>query len=142
MTIQITTLDIICRFVAGLCLIGGLCLIFWDSRRWNKMNNKAHLRPKDFDSNGDIIPMSWKEEKGDLISRKALLEAVEKERQFLKDRGLEGAEHILVLHCLPLIDNAPAVEVDEMTQDLINKVNVNIGLAQPINEDKDNETDN
>lgn len=26
------------------------------------MNNKAHLRPKDFDSNGDIIPMSWKEE--------------------------------------------------------------------------------
>lgn len=35
------------------------------------MNNKAHLRPKDFDSNGDIIPMGWKEErtKGDLISR-------------------------------------------------------------------------
>lgn len=28
------------------------------------MNNKAHLRPKDFDSNGDIIPMSWKDEKG------------------------------------------------------------------------------
>lgn len=28
------------------------------------MNNKAHLRPKDFDSNEDIIPMSWKEEKG------------------------------------------------------------------------------
>ena len=28
------------------------------------MNNKAHLRPKDFDSNGDIIPMSWREEKG------------------------------------------------------------------------------
>lgn len=27
------------------------------------MNNKAHLRPKDFDSSGDIIPMSWKEEK-------------------------------------------------------------------------------
>lgn len=34
------------------------------------MNNKAHLRPKDFDNNGDIIPMSMKEEKGDLVSRK------------------------------------------------------------------------
>lgn len=29
------------------------------------MINKAHLRPKDFDSNGDIIPMACKEEKGD-----------------------------------------------------------------------------
>ena len=38
------------------------------------MNNKAHLRPKDFDSNGDIIPMACKEEKGDLISREALKE--------------------------------------------------------------------
>ena len=38
------------------------------------MNNKAHLRPKDFDSNGDIIPMACKEEKGDLISRKSLKE--------------------------------------------------------------------
>ena len=36
------------------------------------MNNKAHLRPKDYDSNGDIIPMACKEEKGDLISRDAL----------------------------------------------------------------------
>ena len=25
------------------------------------MNNKAHLRPKDYDSNGDIIPMACKE---------------------------------------------------------------------------------
>ena len=30
------------------------------------MNNKAHLRPKDFDSNGDIIPMACKEENGDI----------------------------------------------------------------------------
>ena len=36
------------------------------------MNNKAHLRPSDYDSNGDIIPMSWKEEKGDLISREQI----------------------------------------------------------------------
>jgi len=27
------------------------------------MNNKAHLRPKDFDSNGDIIPTSWKNDR-------------------------------------------------------------------------------
>lgn len=40
------------------------------------MNNKAHLRPSDYDSNGDIIPMSWKEEKGDLISREALKKAI------------------------------------------------------------------
>ena len=43
------------------------------------MNNKAHLRPKDFDSNGDIIPMACKEEKGDTISRSALKEAFYKE---------------------------------------------------------------
>lgn len=40
------------------------------------MNNKAHLRPDDYDSNGDIIPMSMKEEKGDLISREALKKQV------------------------------------------------------------------
>lgn len=40
------------------------------------MNNKAHLRPKDFDSNGDIIPMACKEVKGDLISREALKKAI------------------------------------------------------------------
>ena len=34
------------------------------------------------------------------------------------------------------IDNAPSVEVDEMTQDLINKVNVNIGLAKPIKDER------
>ena len=53
--------------------------------------------------------MSWKEEKVDLISREALLKAVEEERQYLLARGEIGAEHILVHHCLPLIDNAPAV---------------------------------
>ncbi len=29
------------------------------------MNNKAHLRPQDYDSSGDIIPMACKEEKGE-----------------------------------------------------------------------------
>ena len=46
----------------------------------------------------------------DLISREALLKAMEEERQYLLARGLTGAEHILVHHCLPVIDNAPAVE--------------------------------
>ena len=46
----------------------------------------------------------------DLISRKALLKAMEEERQYLLNRGLTGAEHILVHHCLPLIDNAPTVD--------------------------------
>lgn len=76
------------------------------------MNNKAHLRPKDYDSNGDIIPSDWEEEKGDLISRSALLKAMEEERQFLLARDQTGAEHILVHHCLPLIDNASTVSPD------------------------------
>ena len=35
-----------------------------------------------------------------------------------------------------IIDNAPTVDIDEMTQDLINKVNVNIGLAKPIKDER------
>ncbi len=50
------------------------------------------------------------EVQGDLISRAALLKAMEEERQYLLARGQRGAEHILVHHCLPLIDNAPTVE--------------------------------
>lgn len=73
------------------------------------MNNKAHLRPKDFDSNGDIIPMACKEEKGDLISREALKKAIqelEKEPDYQHEgetwqNGLYAAE--------TLIDNAPTV---------------------------------
>lgn len=45
----------------------------------------------------------------DLISREALLKAMEEERQFLLARGQTGAEHILVHHCLPIIGNAPTV---------------------------------
>ena len=47
----------------------------------------------------------------DLISREALLNAMEEERQFLLARGQMGAEHILVHHCLPIIDNAPIVDI-------------------------------
>lgn len=45
----------------------------------------------------------------DLISREALLKAMEEERQYLLARGQTGAEHIIVHHCLPIIDNAPTV---------------------------------
>lgn len=48
--------------------------------------------------------------KNDLISREALLKKVDEEREYLLARGQTGAEHILVHHCLPLIDNAPTVE--------------------------------
>lgn len=46
----------------------------------------------------------------DLISREALLKAMEEERRYLLARGQTGAEHIIVHHCLPIIDNAPTVE--------------------------------
>jgi hypothetical protein len=48
----------------------------------------------------------------DLISREALLKAIEEERQYLLARGQTGAEHIIVHHCLPIIDKAPTVEPD------------------------------
>jgi hypothetical protein len=34
---------------------------------------------------------------------------MEEERQYLLARGQTGAEHIIVHHCLPIIDNAPTV---------------------------------
>lgn len=60
------------------------------------------LRPKDYDSNGDIIPSSWKEEKGDLISRKWLTDAIRNRKTYL---SYEDAKDVI-----DLIDNAPAVE--------------------------------
>lgn len=46
----------------------------------------------------------------DLISREALLKAMEEEKQYLLARGQRGAEHIIVRHCLPIIDNAPTAD--------------------------------
>ena len=81
------------------------------------------LRPNDYDRNGDIIPMSWKEEKGDLISReyirKALNEAFGCENA--TKYGNENAEQqaksysTLMLYEIADIvedvcDNAPTVE--------------------------------
>lgn len=45
-----------------------------------------------------------------LIDADALLESVDKERQYLIARGQKGAEHILVHNFRNLIDNAPTVE--------------------------------
>lgn len=50
------------------------------------------------------------ENKGDLISREALLKRVDEERKYLIARGQTGAEHILVHNFRDLIDNAPTVE--------------------------------
>lgn len=69
------------------------------------MNNKAHLRPKDFDSNGDIIPMACKEVKGDLISREALKKAFE---NLASDDYNEPIWYQKTV--FETIDNAPTVE--------------------------------
>lgn len=62
------------------------------------------------------------------------LDALRKNMEFICMGIMAGTEP----YNAPLteIDNAPTVEVDEMTQDLINKVNVNIGLAKPIKDER------
>ena len=74
----------------------------------------------------------------DTISRKVLLDRVDEEREYLKARGLYGAEHILVHNFRELVENAPPIKpvVDDMTQDIINKMKVNIGCATPYDPDK------
>ena len=65
------------------------------------------LRPNDYDRYGDIIPMSWKEEKGDLISRSALKEAFLNHSctEFEIKNMCRANENVIAL-----IDNAPTVE--------------------------------
>ena len=66
-------------------------------------NNKAHLRPKDYDKNGDIIPMACKEDKGDTISRRDIKDHIGE--LLLVYSGEELANAIL-----NAIDNALTVE--------------------------------
>ena len=78
------------------------------------MNNKAHLRPNDYDKNGDIIPDSVREEKGDLISRSALKETTIQE-YCKKHCALPNSEEYCSAFCpcrffLNLIDSASTVE--------------------------------
>ena len=71
-------------------------------------NNKAHLRPNDYDKNGDIIPMACKEDKGDLISRSALKKTFENACIYgLPLNELYGA-------ILKIINSAPTVEPNEV----------------------------
>ena len=86
------------------------------------MNNKAHLRPKDFDSNGDIIPMACKEEKGDLISREALKKAVYAE---FGNSNLTDAFNAI-------IDSAPTVA--DRTEEVLSLQNTIAKLVEGIAE--------
>lgn len=54
---------------------------------------------------------------GNLISREALLKRVDEERKYLIARGQTGAEHILVHNFRDLIDNAPTVEGEILTEE-------------------------
>ena len=49
-------------------------------------------------------------ENDDLISRKDLLEKIEKERAYLKARGLYGAEEILTKYLRNIVEDMPAAD--------------------------------
>lgn len=66
------------------------------------MNNNAHLRPNDYDNNGDIIPDAMREDRGDLISRSALKEAIENHFDML--------DAYFPIKFIEEIDNAPTVK--------------------------------
>ena len=51
-----------------------------------------------------------------LIDADALLEMVDKERQYLIARGQNGAEHILVHNFRDLINNAPSVPLPDFKE--------------------------
>ena len=63
------------------------------------------LRPNDYDRNGDIIPDSVREEKGDLISRSALIKEINENPELFESERvyLEG-----------MVLNAPTVELTEL----------------------------
>ena len=45
-----------------------------------------------------------------LVNVDDLLENIDKEREYLKERGMLGAEHILVHNFRELVENAPIIE--------------------------------
>ncbi len=70
----------------------------------------------------------------DLISRSELKIDLE---QYFSDGTLESVSAKLAFFMIKRkIDDAPTVETSQLTQDLINKVNVNVGLAQPIEDER------
>ena len=92
------------------------------------MNNKAHLRPKDYDSNGDIIPMACKEEKGDLISREALKKYLREKSKFLSNREW------LKLNLYDIIDSVPTVGLIQSLTELCNEYCKNCPVTDVANE--------
>lgn len=64
----------------------------WKSAEISDLIKAYEERPKDYDNNGDIIPMSWKEEKEDVFTRKEELSKEESEWliDFITKKG--GAE--------------------------------------------------
>ena len=67
------------------------------------------LRPNDYDRNGDIIPDSVREDKGDLISRSALIKWVD---DSVSQYGNQYSTDMLNMFGLfrEIIDSAPTVE--------------------------------
>lgn len=51
---------------------------------------------------------------GDLISRAALLDDIDSERQILIESGRAGAEHVVAHHARRLIEDAPTVDAVEV----------------------------
>ena len=51
-------------------------------------------------------------ENDDLISRRDLLERIEKERAYLKARGLYGAEEILTKYLRNIVEDIPSAEME------------------------------
>lgn len=56
------------------------------------------------------------------VDADAILEKIDKEREYLVARGQLGAEHILVKYCRDFVEDAPTVELDEsVIQEVLNK---------------------
>ena len=76
----------------------------------------------------------------DLISRSALLKQIDEERKYLRERGLFGAEHILVHNFREFVENAPSVEVWD-SPSLTQQIVVPEGTFEKIYNDNDDEED-
>lgn len=67
----------------------------------------------------------------DIISRRDLLERVEKERAYLKARGLYGAEEILTKYLRNIVEDMPPAEMESP----VIKVNISKGDIQKLLEE-------
>lgn len=67
----------------------------------------------------------------DLISREGLLEKIEKERAYLKARGLYGAEEVLTKYLHNIVEDMPPAEIEFP----VIKVNISKGDIQKLLEE-------